>query len=283
MRVGQNPLKGLKAPAPAPVILCAITHLPAFTGYHEERLEIVQLCLETMRSRVDPGIRFETAIFDNGSHKIFREWIRDEYRPDYLFTGPNRGKAFLRTMIQRAFPLDTIIGVTDDDMYFEPNWLGPQLEILDIYPNVGSVTGYPIWGHFKMGNNKSTMQWAQANDVDIERGELMPQDWHFDHAHSVGSSLTKYLESMDGVEQVRLTYRGVSAYATSHHCQYVARAGQLENIVQWNEEAVPNEHFYDREVDRAGMLRLATTARLCWHMGNHLSEADRARIKKDGE
>jgi len=70
MRSGHNPLRGQQAQPMPKIVVCAITHLPNVggkyaDGYHANRLEIVQLCLKTMRERA--GMEVATCIWDNGS------------------------------------------------------------------------------------------------------------------------------------------------------------------------------------------------------------------------
>jgi len=67
MRSGHNPLRGQQAQPMPKIVVCAITHLPNVggkyaDGYHANRLEIVQLCLKTMRERA--GMEVATCVWD---------------------------------------------------------------------------------------------------------------------------------------------------------------------------------------------------------------------------
>ena len=156
-RSGMNPNRHAKVKTFAPVIAMQICHLPNMEDYHADRLEVIQLSLNTMRRNA--GVDCQIGVWDNGSCEVFRTWLEDEYKPDYLILSPNVGKASARSAMVRMVPPSTIIGIADDDMYYYPNWLSEQIKILNHFPNVGQVSGYPVRTQFRWGNKK-TVLWA---------------------------------------------------------------------------------------------------------------------------
>ncbi len=64
----------------------------------------------------------------------------------------------------------------------------------------------------------------------------------------------------------------MQAYATAHHCQFIAFAKMIEYILQWDGEAISNGKTFDNAIDEEGLLRLTTTERLVQHMGNVMEE-----------
>jgi hypothetical protein len=266
MRIGHNPLDHQKAEPMPSIVACAITHLPNLKGYHQDRLEIVQTCLTTMRSHA--GREIPIYVWDNGSGPELRRWLLDEYKPEYLTLSPNIGKASARSSIVRSMPPKTIVCISDDDMYFYPDWLAPQLELLEKFPNVGVVSGYPVRTQFRWGN-KSTLKWAQDN-ARLIAGRFIPDEWDRDFCTSIGRNYDWHKNYTATDRDYLIEYEGMRAYATAHHCQFIAYAGRIDYIVQWDSEALSDERKFDRAIDDDMLLRLTTTERLVRHIGNVL-------------
>ena len=268
MRKGRNPLTYSKAyPLPS-IVACAITHLPNLEGYHANRLEVIQTCLHTMRNNAERDIPI--FVWDNGSGPELREWLLYEYKPEFLTLSPNIGKASARSAIVRTFPPDTVVCISDGDMYFHPGWLEPQLKLLNGFPNVGIVSGYPVRTQFRWGIH-STVEWAK-NNAKIQIGRFILDEWDRDFCISVGRDYQEHRLESRNDQDVLIEYNGMKAYATAHHCQFIARAGTIDYIVQWDGQAMGNERKFDKVVDKEGYLRLTTTERLTQHMGNILDE-----------
>jgi glycosyltransferase involved in cell wall biosynthesis len=277
MRVGHNPLRHARADELKPVVLVVVTHLPHFEGYHAKRLEVVQTCLESMTRHA--GMEHSVIIWDNGSCDEFREWVQEAIEPDVFIQSINIGKNTARTAMTRILPPKTIICYSDDDMYFYPDWLRPQIKLLKHFPNVASVTGYPVRTSFRWGN-EHTKAWAtQEREAKLEHGRWLPQEWEDDFAVSIGRDVMTHRDTSANDYEARITYRGVQAYATSHHCQFVGYAGIVGRVVTWDAAAMADERGFDMTLDELG-LRLATTERLTRHIGNVLHDELREEITR---
>lgn len=273
-RVGQNPLRQAQAEAIKPIVLSVVTHLPSLdTPYHAQRMEVVQACITSMRERA--GVEHTLAVWDNGSCTELRQWLQWECRPDVLILAPNVGKTTARTSLFRIFPPDTIVAYSDDDMLFYPNWLQPQIDLLNGFPNVACVTGYPCRTSGRWGCDH-TKQWAREN-AKLEVSRFIPQQWEDDFALSIGRAPEAHRIYSEEDIDYRITYQGMKAYAFSHHCQFIARAGTVADIGQYDEQAMAPERGFDIAMDRVG-LRLSTTDRLCRHIGNVMDDRIRAEL-----
>jgi hypothetical protein len=274
-RVGQNPNRLSPADRLKPIVLAVVTHLPNFEGYHAKRLEVVRTCLTSMTQHAD--MPHSVAIWDNGSHPTFREWVKDEIKPDVFIESVNLGKNTGRTALTRILPPETIVCYSDDDMYFYPGWLSPQVDLLKHFPNVATVTGYPVRTSFRWGN-ENTLAWARKNGK-VETGKFIPRQWEDDFAVSVGRDPGWHASyTADDVDH-RVTYRDKQAYLTSHHCQFVAYAGVVGRVVTWDNKAMADERPFDFTLDELG-LRLATTERYTRHIGNVLHDELREEIAR---
>jgi hypothetical protein len=273
VRIGNNPLRHSPAGRLAPIAFIVLTHLPNLEGYHEHRLEVVQTCLRSMTQ--NSGVEFSLCIWDNGSCDVFREWVKDEIRPAVFVESVNLGKTTGRTALTRMMPPKTIICYSDDDMYFYPGWLKPQIEILKHFPNVACVTGYPVRTSFRWGNT-NTVAWARAN-AKVEEGRFIPREWEDDFAVSIGRDVKQHADGSRNDYDLLATYNGKQAYLTSHHCQFIGYSGVIGRVVTWDDVAMGDERPFDITLDTLG-LRLATTERYTRHIGNVLHEELRKEI-----
>jgi hypothetical protein len=236
-------------------------------GYHEHRLDVIKTCLTTMQEGAKT--KHTLAVWDNGSCADLRDWLQAEFKPDVLILSGNIGKTAARTSLARMFHPRTIIGYSDDDMYFFDNWLAPQIELLKHFPNVSSVTGYPVRTSFRWGC-ENTIAWAKANGK-LEVGRYLPREWEDDFAVSIGRNPEWHEQYSEQDQDYIVTYNGKQAYCTSHHCQFIANVEKIEKVLQYDSHAMADEKPFDIALDSIG-LRLATTQRLTRHIGNVLDE-----------
>lgn len=243
------------------IVLTCVTHLPDFRGYHANRLEVVQKCLTSMRDNA--GGTYTVIVWDNGSCEDFRKWVEYEYKPDIFIKSGNVGKSVARAALFGMLEPDTIVNYSDDDIYHYPNWLLPQIKLLKHFPDVSCVTGYPIRTAFQWGNKNTITR------LKPKYGRFIPQKWEDDFAVSIGRDEHEYDASTAEIKDIEVEYNGVKAFATSHHCQQIGRAGLLataaRRVMMYN--SMPTEAPYDDILDIMGN-RLATLQRYTRHMGN---------------
>ena len=270
MRTGSNPNRKAKVNGYAPIVLAVITHLPSLEDYHEHRLNVIKASLETLRLNAGRD-DFEVMVWDNGSCDKLLYWLRRSYQPDYLISGPNLGKSIARSSIVRMLPDKTILGVADDDMFYYPGWLEKHLEILAVYPKVGTVSGWPVRTQFRF-HNHATKLWGERLNV-IKYGKFISQQEEMDFCSSIGRDYWgMHYQYTLGDNDAALHYRGVDAYATGHHAQWMGYAGRIAPFVDYTKEAMADERPFERAIDQAGLLRLTTRERTTRHIGNVLDE-----------
>lgn len=272
-RIGFNPLRQSNADTPAPVICAVIVHLPNLTGYHERRFDVVKLCIESMRKNA--GRDHELYIWDNGSCGQVRSWLKT-LSPDYLMLSKNVGKSNARKAIFSSFAPDTIIAMSDDDIFFYPDWLAKEIALLNHFDAI-QVTGYPVRTSFRWGCENTIERCREIGKV--KTGRFIPDGWEHDFAVSIGREPDYHTVYSAGDVDYQVEYKGVRAYCTSHHCQFVARAGEILPSMAWSDEAMADEKPFDIAVDNLG-LRLATTERLSRHIGNVIDSGIAAEAKK---
>jgi len=265
-RIGRNPDRDKPAPMQiGNIVLTCVTHLPDFRGYHKNRLEVVQKCLTSMRDNA--GGSHTVIVWDNGSCEDFRKWVENEYKPDIFIRSGNIGKSAARATLFGMLEPDTIVNYSDDDIYHYPNWLLPQIKLLKHFPDVSCVTGYPA---------RVAFQWGVENTITRLKptyGRFIPEQWENDYAVSIGLDVGLHAaQTLNGTD-IMVELNGVKAFATSHHCQHIGRAGLLSTAARqvMMYGSMPNERPYDIALDKMGN-RLATLQRYTRHIGNIIDE-----------
>ena len=269
MRTGSNPNRRAPVTGFAPVVISATTHLPNLKGYHEQRMQVIKASLETMRANA--GADCQILIWDNGSCDQLVNWLRRSYKPDYLVTSQNVGKSIARSSIVRMLPPETIIGCADDDIYYYPDWLKAHLEIYRVYPKIGSISGWPVRTQFRF-HNKSTLEWAHRFAERYEIDHWISEQEDMDFCTSIGRDYNQHIAGTPFDQETRISYKGVFAYATGHHCQWIGNAGTLAPLVDFTRQAMADERPFEKAIDDAGLLRLTTYKRYTRHIGNILDK-----------
>ena len=271
-RKGMNPLRRARVETPPAIVAAVITHLPNETGYHAQRLEVIQASLLSLRQHA--GRPIHVAVWDNGSGDALRNWLINEYKPDTLIMGHNLGKSFAQNALMHMFPKLTIISYADDDMLYYPGWLESQLEILDAYPEC-IVSGYPTRSQSRYAIDR-TVAWSKEHAKTVDAGVTMPHEWLMDYLDSVGMS--KATHSLEAGSQIIIEYKGVRAYIGTHHCQYMAYIDTVlpyVGVSRQDENNRPEGASFDKPTNEAGILRLSTTDRYTRHIGNILDGSAR--------
>jgi glycosyltransferase involved in cell wall biosynthesis len=239
------------------------------SDYHAERLNVIKACLETMRINAGDE-NFQVLVWDNGSCDQLTHWLRRSYQPDLLVEGPNVGKWNARASIVRMLPPGTIVGVSDDDMFYYPGWLDAHMEVLDTYPKVGTVSGWPVRTQHRF-HSLFTRRWGERLGC-IEYGRYISEQEDEDFCTSIGRDYKWHIDYTKDDSDARINYRGVWTYATGHHCQFIGYAGVLAEHTEFSNEAMPSERPFEQSVDHAELLRLTTYKRCTRHIGNVLDK-----------
>jgi len=270
MRVGNNPNRELVVDGYAPIVLAVITYLPNQEGYHEGRLNVIKACLESMRANAGDH-NYQILVWDNGSCDKLLYWLKRSYQPDFLVSGRNMGKINARASIVRMFSPDTAVGVSDDDMFYYPGWLDAHIEVLNTYPNVGTVSGWPVRTQFRFGCRR-TIEWGQRFASKFEQGRFISEQEDEDFCISIGRDYKWHVGYTKDDIDTKLTFRDVETYATGHHCQLMGFAEVLSKVTRYDNHALREERTFEQAIDNAGYLRLTTYKRYTRHIGNVLDK-----------
>jgi glycosyltransferase involved in cell wall biosynthesis len=269
---------------PTRVTAAVLTHVPNEAGYFEHRFESLKLCIESLIQNTSPEC--DILIFDNASSQQVVDYLRelrDGNRIQYLIlSSRNVGKIDALQMIFRGAPGE-IIAYTDDDVYFKPGWLERHLEILETYPKVGMVTGFYIRSQLNW-SIRSTMEFAAREDVTVEKGNLWDRKWEQHYIDNMGRTWDQYEKEIAGLEDARLTYKGVRALVSAGHHQFVAYRSVIEQALpkEYSGRLMGRMRELDDQVDQLGYLRLNTPEPVTRLIGNVINEEMAAEAAADG-
>lgn len=276
MRTEMNPNRNEAAKGWKKYVASAVVHLPNFEGYHKDRFDVVKTSLTTMRENA--GLDCDILIWDNGSCQEFRDWLLNEYNPDGVVLSKNSGLTSARAGLVRMMPPGTILAVADDDMYYYNDWYKAQVKVMNHFPNVGQVSGYPIRTQMRWGN-KRTLEWAKKF-ARVDVGRFIPEQWEKDFCTSIGRDYAWHKAHTQEDKDYQISYQGVTAYAFAHHCQFICKVDNLAGLMKFNNEAMSDDKNFDWAVDNTGLLRLTTTNRYTRHIGNVLDEELKPKEKR---
>jgi glycosyltransferase involved in cell wall biosynthesis len=276
-RVGQNPMRWVKdVHQPEKVTVTTIVHIPYLEGYWAQSLEVLKLCLQSMRENTQ--IPFDLMVFDNGSCVEVQDYLLSLRRKgdiQYLVLSEhNIGKAGAWNVLFSAAPGE-IISYTDSDVYFLPGWLEASLEVLEAFPEAGIITAQPIVGPLSPARS-STLEAAQKDPtISIREGNgLVPEKYVDALRKSLGETPEAFEHRVRGRRDVLLSRGTVSAYVSASHFQFTT-FGQVLRSVLPLETTIPlgdDDLQLDYGLLQAGFWRLSTTEYLVHHMGNRLPD-----------
>jgi glycosyltransferase involved in cell wall biosynthesis len=274
-RIGMNPARNRVIDyRPARVTVGVIVYLPHLTGYFEHRMDVVRLSFETLLANTNQP--YDLLVLDNGSCSEMKDYLQSLQalgQIRYLLTSSeNIGKLGALRIIAGAAPGE-LIAYADDDTFYYPGWLEAHLQIYDHFPGVGMVSGSPERTLFDHGI-QSNLRLAESNpEFDLSYGKRISMDWERDWATALGKDVEAYLRKVEDLEDILLSYRGVTAFATACHNQFISPREILRNNLgeEWSGRLMGGLNEFDERVDADSMLRLTTTDRTTKLIGNVVS------------
>jgi glycosyltransferase involved in cell wall biosynthesis len=283
-RIGINPNRGQKtAYKPSRITLAMLTYLPNQAGYFAERLAVTRLSLDSLIAHT-PHPR-DLIVFDNGSCPELVGYLcslRDQGLINYLIlSSHNVGKISALQVIFQAAPGE-IVAYTDDDVFFLPGWLDAHQKIMDTFPRVGLVTGFYIRSHLRYATQTIDAFTAQ-DGVQVKRGQLIPRELEQHYIDNMGRSWDSYQQEVAGLEDIELTYQGVTALASAGHHQFVApRQLMLDILPGWDSNLMGRMIELENSIDQRGYLRLSTPEPVTRLLGNVISAENAAEAHRLG-
>jgi glycosyltransferase involved in cell wall biosynthesis len=272
MRIGQNPAKSIAYVAqPEKVTVAVVSYIPTLGGYYAQSLDVLKTCLNSIWENTQAP--YDLLVFDNSSCKDVCDYLREvqvQGKIQYLIlSDKNIGKAGAWNFLFEAAPGE-YVAYADSDVYHFPGWLKNQIELLDAFPDVGMVTGMPMWTPAEFST--STIQWAENNpDVKMERGKFLSWSDYWRHAQSLGADESKARVHFEGTEDVTVLYKERRYFIGAAHFQFVSRKSIIQKVLPIpSERPMGQVRLLDSALNEQGFLRFCTPDWWVQHMGNTL-------------
>lgn len=278
MRIGMSPTRRrLSDYCPARVTICVLVFIPDQIGYFAHRFDVLKLCVQSIVKHTGSAA-YDLLVFDNGSCRDVLDYLRslrDQGIIQYLILSANNIGIHNALKIMFHAAPGEVIAYSQDDILFYPGWLQAELKILDTFPKVGMVSGVPVREQFRYGNQYLAAYLSDFPDVLVKRGHFIPDDWERDFFVSTGREADRELDAVrQAYQDIMLEYRGVKAYSTAVHFQYVApKAVILQGLARgWDARLMEGPDVeIDERIDSMGFARLSTFQRHVRHIGNAIT------------
>jgi hypothetical protein len=119
----------------------------------------------------------------------------------------------------------------------------------------------------------STLNWASTNpEVTTDRGALIKWEDFRDFDLSLGQSLEEIEKRFKETEDIRLTYKGLQAFAGASHWQFTAYKKALQEYLPFTmDRPMGQVKQLDQRMNADGRLRLMTAQPLAMNMSNQVN------------
>ena len=272
MRVGQNPAKKINTvPKPKRITIAVLNYIPNQQGYFAESFEVLKRCLDSIIENTP--LPYDLMVFDNGSCSEVKDYLlelQEAGQVQYLvFSQKNVGKGGAWDFIFHSAPGE-IIAYSDNDAYYYAGWLEESLKILETYPNVGMITARPLRTIPELFTN--TVQWAKGTpEVLVEEDDFISYADYYEFSATLGYSDEKLEKEYKKRKDIRLTYKGVQAFAGANHFQFIGWKKVLQTVTPFDmQKPLGQVKQLDERLNANGYLRLMTAKPHIQNMSNQI-------------
>jgi len=276
-RVGQNPLKWVdEVHRPKEITVTTIVHIPFLGGYWTKSLDVLKLCLESMRESTE--LPFDLMVFDNASCAKVKDCLLDLYRQNeiqYLtLSERNVGKVGAWNFLFAAAPGE-VVSYTDSDVFFLPGWLEASMNVLETFPEAGMVSAQPGFGPLCQRRLNTLLAARRSPSVTIREGnDLIPEAYLVALHVGLGDREDQIKrENLRNRKDVFLTRGSTTASLSASHFQFTTTREVLTRIPPLKaKRGLGDVGQLDKALDDTGFWRLSTTDYLVHHMGNRVPD-----------
>jgi hypothetical protein len=258
-------------------------YIPNFEGYFENALEILKLCLESLR--ITTSGKASITIISNGSCPSVIEELKRQYETGWidqlLINHVTRGKVNATVSVARG-SFEELITISDADVFFKAGWIEAVEQIFEHFPECSFAS--PFFSPSGMWYYTSATILGALFRRELTRAKVVNEEDLARLAKSLGNP-DMYLPE-DLKKQLIVMRNGVMAGVGCGHFCFTIRKGLLPYMPKKPSlQAIGGTSemdCFDIPPDENGFWRLATIKAYVYHMGNipepwHYEEFERLR------
>ncbi|NOT60256.1 MAG: glycosyltransferase family 2 protein [Acidobacteria bacterium] len=275
MRVGKNPASTFDTLAShrRHRILVPV-YIPHTNEYFADALEILQLCLRSLRATINKQAGNEqvaVTLIANGCCDEALQVLETEFAAGWLdqlcVNQTNRGKVDAIISVARG-SFEPLLTFADADVLFHPGWLQKVEAVFAHFPDCGFVS--PMPNPTKHWYNSSATLWAAKLRGELRRAKVVSDAALDAFAQSIGNPA--YFPAEVRQSQWIVERNGQQAVVGAGHFVCTLRrevlAAMPKHAALKGYDSNADQRWLDQPPDALGFWRLATTEALVAHLGN---------------
>ena len=271
MRAGNNPAKSaseVSGYGRHRVILPI--YIPNFEGYFEHALEVLQLCLTSLRHTA--AERAAITLIANGCHPAVSEELQRQFEEGWinqlLLNQINRGKTDAVVAAARG-SFEPLVTIADSDVLFRPGWLEAVDEMFEAFPEAGFVSPFPSASGLRYNTSATFLEALVRRELRFEKVVLDEDLDRF--AQSIGQP--NFFQSEFRAAQLIVRRRHITACVGAGHFVFTARREVINGMPPEPSlralDGTADQFWLDVPGDVLGFWRLSTPQAYVNHMGNY--------------
>lgn len=254
--------------------------IPEISGYFKDLIEVYRLCIES--ANLTQHGRSAITVVDNGSCEQVKIWLRSLHDQGIIET--------LITHQENVGKIDAIMGaargcreelitLSDSDILFRNGWQEEVEKVFEAFPKAGSVAPFPIARHMYY-HSSSTQKAVVKGELSFNFKETSEHELIKEVYESYGWN---YISTYDGILPI-LSKNGVEAVMGSGHQVFTIRRELFfgmplkPSFIKIGSGSEQN--WIDKPINELGTWRLSTVKTMVHHMGNQLTNENKAAFDK---
>ncbi len=270
MRIGQNPAKeATETGTIGRHRVIVPVYIPHFQGYFAHALEVLKLCLESLR--LSSANQAAITVVSNGCEPTVINELEKYFHSGWIdrlvLNRENAGKVDAVVAVARGC-FEPLITITDCDVLFRANWLEAVDALFNAFPECGFVSPFP----------NPTLEWYHTSTTIL--GSLLSGELRFNRRDDY-TDLERFAQSIERENmylpehrqgQMSVQRNGQLAHIGAGHFMCTMRrevlAGMPLEPSRTSIGGASEQRWFDEPPDRLGLWRLATVKAYVSHMGN---------------
>ena len=267
-RTEPNPLRIAPIGKRPRLTLAVLCHLPNQKGYHEHRLEVINLTLKSMVEGLPDAIRQRTELMVY-LNDVCAELTYPEVGELTIIRREKNAGAEDAKRLLLAGARARYVAYSDDDVFYWPGWYEASRAVMDAF-KADRVSCCPFWGL------RSAEPARQLGAVPTKTNPQWDKDW-WGSIHPQ-QFLLPPMKSKTFTVPSRLVPK-MRAYGGAHHLQFLTRrAHDLAGLVDRGPFIMQGGGTFEAAIEGAGMVSLCTLERYALHIGNVIDGAVAAAL-----